>query len=96
MVADAGTYGQFPMAQPPQQAGYGAPQPGYGAPEQMAPQAQMPPQPMAQMPAGDEMEPVPGMVGGRNPVVTVLLIVLTCGLYGIYLLIKSKKQPKPF
>jgi hypothetical protein len=37
------------------------------------------------------MEMVPGMVGGPNPVVTVLLIVLTCGIYGVYLLIKNKK-----
>jgi hypothetical protein len=46
------------------------------------------PGPMAQMPDTDV---VPGMVGGPNPVVTVLLIVLTCGIYGVYLLIKNKK-----
>jgi len=28
-----------------------------------------------------------------RPILTVLLIVLTCGIYGIYLLVKGKKQP---
>jgi hypothetical protein len=37
-------------------------------------------------------EPIPGTVGGQNPIVTILLIVLTCGIYGIYLLIKNKKS----
>jgi hypothetical protein len=71
--------------------------PMQGQPMGMPPQ----PMPMGQMPMdqGMGMEAPPGMVGGRNPVVTVLLIVLTCGIYGIYLLIQSKKQqqqPPPF
>lgn len=41
----------------------------------------------------DSMDIVPGRVGGLNPVVTVLLIVLTCGIYGIYLLIKNRNKP---
>jgi hypothetical protein len=54
----------------------------------MAPVPQM--QPLA--PAQDDMMPIPGTVGGPNPIVTVLLIVATCGIYGIYLLVKGKKQ----
>jgi hypothetical protein len=46
------------------------------------------------MGAVDEpLPPIPGTVGGANPIVTVLLIVLTCGIYGIYLLVKGKKSP---
>jgi hypothetical protein len=44
-------------------------------------------------PADDPLPPIPGTVGGANPIVTVLLIVLTCGIYGIYLLVKGKKSP---
>lgn len=40
----------------------------------------------------DSLAPIPGTVGGANPIVTVLLIVLTCGIYGIYLLVKGKKS----
>ena len=48
--------------------------------------------PMGGQPGGMSMDDVPkGMVGGPNPVVTVLLIVMTCGIYGVYLLIKNKK-----
>ena len=76
--------------------GFGAPPPayggdqGYGAPPNpaaMAPVPQM--QPLAPM---DDDMPIPGTVGGPNPIVTVLLIVATCGIYGIYLLVKGKKQ----
>jgi len=108
VVADAGAFGAgFPPA-PPQGMGgppadLGAPPPGFGAPppayggdasygappnpSAMAPVPQM--QPMA--PADDDMA-IPGVVGGPNPIVTVLLIVATCGIYGIYLLVKGKKQ----
>jgi len=44
-------------------------------------------------PADEPLPPIPGTVGGANPIVTVLLIVLTCGIYGIYLLVKGKKSP---
>jgi hypothetical protein len=43
-------------------------------------------------PQDEYMEPIPGVVGGTNPIVTVLLIVATCGIYGIYLLVKGKKE----
>ena len=88
-------HGAPPMGgMPPQMGG------GYGAPPM-----QQPGQPMAappQMGAGtmqsvgsstDSMDIVPGKVGGPNPIVTVLLIVLTCGIYGIYLLIKNRNKP---
>jgi hypothetical protein len=55
----------------------------------MAPVPQM--QPLAPAPDMDDMMPIPGTVGGPNPIVTVLLIVATCGIYGIYLLVKGKK-----
>jgi hypothetical protein len=107
VVADAGAFGgAFPPSPPAGQGGgydMGAPPPGFGAPQPpadvgygatapmmsaSAPMAPMPPAPMAPM---DDM-PIPGTVGGSNPIVTVLLIVLTCGIYGIYLLVKGKKQ----
>ncbi len=47
---------------------------------------------MAMAPVHDSLAPIPGTVGGANPIVTVLLIVLTCGIYGIYLLVKGKKS----
>jgi hypothetical protein len=55
--------------------------------------------PGAMMPQGgyqydDMAAAVPGTVGASNPVVTVLLIVLTCGIYGVYLLVKNKNQPQ--
>ncbi len=46
---------------------------------------------MGMAPDDDEPLIIPGVVGGANPIVTVLLIVLTCGIYGIYLLVKGKK-----
>jgi hypothetical protein len=68
---------------------YGGVQPGAmvpgGPPGGMAPMA---PQDGYQY---DDMQVLPATVGGSNPVVTVLLIVLTCGIYGIYLLVKNKK-----
>jgi hypothetical protein len=92
-------------APPQQQGGYGAPQgygaapPGFGAPPDVlgatTPAADgqpMPMQPMAMSPAHDSLAPIPGTVGTANPIVTVLLIVLTCGIYGIYLLVKGKKS----
>jgi hypothetical protein len=39
----------------------------------------------------DPSDTIPGTFGGPNPVVTVLLIVMTCGIYGIYLLNKNRK-----
>lgn len=72
--------------QPMQMAQQAAPM-GYD-PAQMGQQ----PMPMHPMQGDMSMEPVPGMVGGRNPIVTVLLIVLTCGIYGIYLLVKGRKN----
>jgi hypothetical protein len=73
----------------------GATSPVYEA--QPAPMAQVPTAPMAaQMGQMEQMDddlgPIPGTVGGANPIVTVLLIVLTCGIYGIYLLVKGKKS----
>ncbi len=68
-----------------------------GAPHAMVPAqpAAMSPVPPAPMANYDEpMDPIPGTVGGPNPIITVLLIVLTCGIYGIYLLIKGKRQPQ--
>jgi hypothetical protein len=54
----------------------------------------MVPAPQAGMAPMDEpLPPIPGTVGGANPIVTVLLIVFTCGIYGIYLLVKGKKAP---
>jgi hypothetical protein len=47
----------------------------------------------AMAPMDEPLPPIPGTVGGANPIVTVLLIVLTCGIYGIYLLVKGKKSP---
>jgi hypothetical protein len=108
VVADAGAFGGgFPPAPAPHAGGYdiGGPPPGFGAPNQeggfgatapamgTAPMVPMQPSSMDQM--EDEMMPIPGTVGGANPIVTVLLIVLTCGLYGIYLLVKGKKAAPP-
>jgi len=82
----------------------GAPPPGFAAPPPaadpmmgqapMAPPgaAPMVPQQSMDMMQDEPMPPIPGTVGGPNPIVTVLLIVLTCGIYGIYLLVKGKKQ----
>jgi hypothetical protein len=58
-------------------------------PPQPAPMAPVAPAPMASY---EDDEPIPGVQGGPNPIVTVLLIVLTFGLYGIYLLVKGKKS----
>jgi len=103
MVADTSSFAA--AFQPPAAAGgfdpnatAPAPAPGFGSsppaaygsappPAAMAPVA---PAPMA--PMEEESFAIPGAVGGPNPIVTVLLIVLTCGIYGIYLLIKGKKQ----
>jgi hypothetical protein len=104
LVADASSFtGGFPpppaasgydpnaaaAAAPP--ASYASAPPAYGS--QPPPAAGMVPSPPAAMaPMEDDNYTVPGTVGGPNPIVTVLLIVLTCGIYGIYLLIKGKKQ----
>jgi hypothetical protein len=75
-------------------AGYGAPphaDPAFGATAQSAPM--VPAQHGAMAPIDEPLPPIPGTVGGANPIVTVLLIVLTCGIYGIYLLVKGKKSP---
>jgi hypothetical protein len=82
------------------QGGYGAPPPGFGAsPDALGATTpatdgqQMPVQQTASMAqVHDSLAPIPGTVGGANPIVTVLLIVLTCGIYGIYLLVKGKKS----
>lgn len=84
------------FAQPPAQPGYGAPPQGmdpggFGATAQSASPVVAPPAAMA--PMDEPLPPIPGTVGGANPIVTVLLIVLTCGIYGIYLLVKGKKAP---
>jgi hypothetical protein len=50
------------------------------------------PPPGAMVAQDYDMQPIPGTVGGSNPVVTVLLIVLTCGIYGVYMLLKNKKS----
>jgi hypothetical protein len=79
----------------PQQGGY-APGGGFGATEpagasyggNMQPYQPMPPIHEGGM--SQNMD-VAGTVGGPNPIVTVLLIVCTCGIYGIYLLVKGKK-----
>jgi hypothetical protein len=99
-------YGQPPpgFGAPPQQGygapppGYGAPPPGFGAPTDVlgatTPAADGQPvytPPTSMTPVHDSLVPIPGLVGGTNPIVTVLLIVLTCGIYGIYLLVKGKK-----
>lgn len=100
-------YGGYdPGAAPPQfggpsGGGYGAPpQGGYGTPGgfsaaeptggaygAMAPYGSSPPL----EPVRNSSMEIPGTVGGQNPIVTVLLIVCTCGIYGIYLLVKGKK-----
>ncbi len=87
-------------------AGFGAPPPGFGAPptgfEATSPIGDDRPLPIPQTaamgmqsapitPYQESLPPIPGTVGGANPIVTVLLIVFTCGIYGIYLLIKGKK-----
>jgi hypothetical protein len=72
----------------------GATTPAAGEPmpmQQMGMQ-QMGMQQMGMQPVQDSLGPIPGTVGGANPIVTVLLIVLTCGIYGIYLLMKGKKS----
>lgn len=86
------------FGQQPPAAGYDAPQGGMqqgglGATAQSAgnPIVAAPPAGMA--PMDEPLPPIPGTVGGGNPIVTVLLIVLTCGIYGIYLLVKGKKAP---
>jgi hypothetical protein len=104
----SGFGGAFPPAPPPGNYDMGAPPPGFGAPPaggmdplgatapvvgQPPTPAQMPPPPApAPIQQYEEDMPIPGTVGGANPIVTVLLIVLTCGIYGIYLLVKGKKQ----
>jgi hypothetical protein len=95
-------YGAPPQQQPaaPGPQGYGAPPPGFGAPADAlgatSPAAegqQMSlPQTSSMAEVHDSLAPIPGTVGGANPIVTVLLIVLTCGIYGIYLLVKGKKS----
>jgi hypothetical protein len=83
-----------------QPAGFGAPPPGFGAQPGgydspgVDPNAMPVHQPNAPMQYGGEepLPPIPGTVGGPNAIVTVLLIVLTCGLYGIYLLIKGRRS----
>jgi len=100
-----GGYGGFDPGAPPPQfggpqgGGYGAPQPGYGNPGfnstepagasygAMSPYGSSPPL----EPVRNSNIEIPGTVGGQNPIVTVLLIVCTCGIYGIYLLVKGKK-----
>jgi hypothetical protein len=62
------------------------------APLAPSPGAGMDVHPGAGMAPADDYQPIPGTVGGSNPIVTVLLIVFTFGIYGIYLLIKGKKQ----
>ena len=91
---DPNAYGSAPPAYgsaPP--AAYGsAPAAAYGSPPPGA-MAPIAPAPMQHM--EDDSMTIPGTVGGPNPIVTVLLIVLTCGIYGIYLLIKGKRsQPQ--
>jgi hypothetical protein len=91
-----GGYGGFdPGAAPPQGGGYAPPQGGYGNPGFNSPE---PYGAMSPYGSSQPLEPVrnsnfeiPGTVGGQNPIVTVLLIVCTCGVYGIYLLVKGKK-----
>jgi hypothetical protein len=99
--------GGYDIGAPP--PGFGAPPPGFGQqppaaytpPQGMdqgfgatAQSAPMVPAPHGGMAPMDEPLPaIPGTVGGANPIVTVLLIVLTCGIYGIYLLVKGKKAP---
>ena len=77
---------------PPPQGGYG--NAGYGATDPAgAPYGAMSPygsSPPLEPVRNSNME-IPGTVGGQNPIVTVLLIVCTCGIYGIYLLVKGKK-----
>ena len=103
MVADAGAFSGFAPQAPPAvgpPADLGAPPPGFGeapaqasfgATAQSAPNAPaMSTSPMQQV--DEPLEPIPGIVGGPNPIVTVLLIIVTCGIYGIYLLVKGKKQ----
>jgi hypothetical protein len=70
---------------------YGGMQPGAMVPSGMQPGAMMP---QGGYQYDDMPAPVPGSVGASNPVVTVLLIVLTCGIYGVYLLVKNKNQPQ--
>jgi hypothetical protein len=102
--APGGAGGYDPNAY--QQQGYGAPAGGYTPPPQQQygggfgatePAGQSygnmaPYQPMPPIDGGHSasME-IPGTVGAPNPIVTVLLIVCTCGIYGIYLLVKGKK-----
>jgi hypothetical protein len=93
-------YGAAPQQQPGPQQGYGAPPAGFGASPDMlgatSPSTdgqQLPvPQTSSMAQVHDSFAPIPGTVGGANPIVTVLLIVLTCGIYGIYLLVKGKKS----
>jgi hypothetical protein len=90
--------GFAPNAPPPPQQGFGidqtlqqgqVPMPGGSQPLDAGGGALAAP---AGPPQGMSLEDIPkGMVGGPNPVVTVLLIVFTCGIYGVYLLIKNKK-----
>jgi hypothetical protein len=78
---------------------YGAPPQNFGAPPDVlgatAPAVdggQYAQHSSSMAPVQDSLMPIPGVVGGTNPIVTVLLIVLTCGVYGIYLLVKGKKS----
>jgi hypothetical protein len=107
VVADTGAFaggGGFPPAPGPQAGGYdippppgfGAPQdPGFGATAPVMGTAPMVPMQQSGMEPMDDMGVIPGTVGGSNPIVTVLLIVLTCGIYGIYLLVKGKRSAEP-
>jgi hypothetical protein len=82
---------------PPPAAGYAPPQgggdPGFGATAQSAGGGMVPAPQAAMAPMDEPLPPIPGTVGGPNPIVTVLLIVFTCGIYGVYLLVKGKKAP---
>jgi hypothetical protein len=97
--APQGGYGGPPQGYgaPPAGGGFGsAPTQGFGATEPAGSAYQQQMQPYAPLPpleqGRDSNMVIPGTVGGPNSIVTVLLIVATCGIYGIYLLVKGKKS----